>query len=142
MSILKEIFEWLVMPFGRCNAPVTLQYLMKKVLSPYPSFAAGLFDDDTGWGDTGKEFQTQSVIILKLFIPNGLLLITLKFHLFVMSGVFLGLVISEGYKAVDPEKVTATLNRSMLSTNSKIRGFRSAVSHFKSLKTFISLLIH
>lgn len=39
------IYEWLVVPFGLCNAPATFQFFMEEVLVPFQPFVARLFDE-------------------------------------------------------------------------------------------------
>ncbi|POS82548.1 hypothetical protein EPUL_005935, partial [Erysiphe pulchra] len=134
------IFEWLVMPFGLCNAPATFQNFMEEVLGPYRSFVAGLLDDVAVWGDTVEELHSRLLTILKRFVSYGLLLNTSKCRLFVTSGVFLGFVISEDGIAADPEKVAAIRDRPMPSTTSEIRGFIGAAGYLRSLiKNFSQL---
>lgn len=77
------IFQWLVMPFGLCNAPATVQSFMEEVLDPFRDFIAGLLDDVAIWGDTIEELHSRLMLILNRFVSYGLLLNASKCRLFV-----------------------------------------------------------
>lgn len=49
------LYEWLVMPFGLCNAPATFQNFMEEVLQPFRPFVAGSLDDVAVWADSPEE---------------------------------------------------------------------------------------
>jgi len=62
-----------------------------------------------------------------------MLLNTEKSQLFVLTGVFLGFVVSEDGIAVDPAKIAAVYNRPMPKTITKVRSFIYAVNYFRDL---------
>ncbi|KAI0992947.1 hypothetical protein K3495_g15237 [Podosphaera aphanis] len=127
------IFEWLVMPFGLCNAPATFQGMMNEVLEPVRPFVAGLLDDVCVWGDTRDELHSRLLKIFSRFADYGPLLNSQKCRLFVTQGVFLGFLISKNGIAADPEKVAAIRDRPMPKTTSEIRGFVNAAGYLRSL---------
>lgn len=127
------IYEWLVMPFGLCNAPATFQNFMEEVFDPFRSFAAGLLDDVAIWGDTIEELHSRLILILNRFVSYGLLLNASKCRFFIKSGVFLGFLVSENGIAADPEKVAAIRDRPLPRTTSEIRGFVSAAGYLRLL---------
>ena len=97
------VYEWLVMPFGLCNAPATFQSFMEEVLEPFRTFTAGLLDDVAIWGDSANELHMRLLAVLSRFALYGLLLNPSKCRLFVPNGIFLGLEISE--KGIDRKSV-------------------------------------
>ncbi|KAI1004419.1 hypothetical protein K3495_g3793 [Podosphaera aphanis] len=134
------IYEWLVMPFGLCNAPATFQAFMEEVLEPYRFFVSGLLDDVCVWGDSFEQLHSRLLQIFTRFVAYGLLLNAAKCKLFVQQGVFLGFLISKHGISADPEKVAAIRNRPIPSTTSEIRGFVNAAGYLRSLiKNFSAL---
>lgn len=134
------VYEWLVMPFGLCNAPATFQAFMEEVLDPFRSFTAGLLDDVAVWADSRDQLHTRLLSIFSRFSEYGLLLNASKCKLFVSKGVFLGFVISEEGISADPEKVSAIRNRPMPTTTTEIRGFVSAAGYLRKLISNFSKL--
>lgn len=57
------VYEWLVMPFGLCNAPGTSQNFMES-LEPFRPFVAGHFDDVAVWGDSVEELDQRLNLVL------------------------------------------------------------------------------
>ncbi|KAI0999844.1 hypothetical protein K3495_g8354, partial [Podosphaera aphanis] len=134
------VYEWMVMPFGLCNAPATFQCFMEEILEPFRSFVAGLLDDICVWGDTEKELHSRLELIFERFVHYGLLLNSTKCRLFVQQGIFLGFCVSENGITADPEKVSAIRDRPMPSTTSEIRSFVNAAGYLRSLiKNFSKL---
>ncbi|KAI0991489.1 hypothetical protein K3495_g16698, partial [Podosphaera aphanis] len=127
------VYEWLVMPFGLCNAPATFQCFMEEVLLPLRPFVAGLLDDVAVWGDTIEELNSRLLLTFTRFQQYGLLLNVGKCQLFVPSGLFLGFKISsEGIEA-DPDKVAAIRDRPLPKTTSEIRSFVNAAGYLRCL---------
>ncbi|KAI0993586.1 hypothetical protein K3495_g14598, partial [Podosphaera aphanis] len=127
------VYEWLVMPFGLCNAPATFQCFMEEVLEPFRPFVAGLLDDVAVWGNSILQLNDRLILIFSRFVEYGLLLNSAKCRLFVSSGVFLGFIVSEKGISADPQKVAAIKDRPMPTTTSEIRGFVNAAGYLRSL---------
>lgn len=127
------IYEWLVMPFGLCNAPATFQCFMEEVLEPFRPYVAGLLDDVVVWADTVESLHSKLMSIFSRFVQYGLILNASKCKLFVPDGVFLGFLISKNGISADPAKVAAIHNRPIPSTTSEIRGFVNAAGYLRSL---------
>lgn len=127
------IYEWLVMPFGLCNAPATFQNFMDEVLEPFRPFVAGLLDDVAVWADSPEELHFRLLKIFSRFCDYGLILNSLKCKLFVNKGVFLGFLVSNEGISIDPQKVSAIQNRPMPKTTSEIRSFIGAANYLRHL---------
>ena len=127
------LFEWLVMPFGLCNAPATFQSFMEEVLEPFREFVSGLLDDVAIWADGIEQLHSRLLQVLTRFVEYGLILNAGKCKMFVTEGVFLGFVISEAGVKADPSKVAAIRDRPMPSTTTEIRGFVNAAGYFRHL---------
>lgn len=106
-------FEWLVMPFGLCNAPATFQSFMEEVLEPFRPFVAELLDDVAVWAKDHHELHERLMSIFSRFTEFGLILNSQKYRLFVNQGIFLGFIISEKGIVADPKKVSAIKVRPM-----------------------------
>ncbi|KAI0998222.1 hypothetical protein K3495_g9972 [Podosphaera aphanis] len=127
------VYEWLVMPFGLCNAPATFQSFMEEVLEPFRSFVAGLLDDVAVWADSVEELNRRLLCIFQRFKDYGLILNSSKCKLFVPCGIFLGFKVSERGIEADPDKVAAIRDRPIPSTTTEIRGFVGAASYLRCL---------
>ena len=77
------LFEWLVMPFGLCNAPATFQALMEEILSDMRDFTSGLLDDIAIWGDTIEQLYQRAMLLFAQLAKYGMILNTGKSKMFV-----------------------------------------------------------
>lgn len=127
------IFEWLVMPFGLCNAPATFQAFVEEVLGPLREFLAGLLDDIAIWGDTMEELIERVHKVLERLNEYGLVLNIPKCRWFVPEGTFLGFIISEEGIRADPTKVAAIRERREPTTATEVRGFVQAAGYLRRL---------
>jgi hypothetical protein len=126
------LYEFLVMPFGLCNAPATFQALMNDVLRPYlRRFVLVFFDDilvySSSWADHLRHLRT---VLLELR----------RHHLFVkrskcafgeVSVAYLGHVISAAGVAMDPAKVQAILDWPVPRSARAVRGFLGLAGYYR-----------
>jgi hypothetical protein len=102
------LYEFLVMPFGLCNAPAMFQALMNDALRPFlHRFVLVFFDDiliySTTWADHLRQLRT----VLSELRQHWLFTKRAKCAFGITSVAYLGHVISVKGVAMDPAKVQA-----------------------------------
>ncbi|TKA50332.1 hypothetical protein B0A49_13656, partial [Cryomyces minteri] len=102
------LFEYLVMPFGLCNAPSSFQHYMNDVLREYLDiFCTAYVDDILIYSNTLSEHKGHVRAILGKLCEAGLQADISKCEFHVQEIKYLGLIIStEGIK-MDPAKTAA-----------------------------------
>ena len=102
------LYEFIVMPFGLCNAPATFQALMNDVLRPFlRRFVLVFFDDiliySSSWADHLRHLRAVLTVLQQhqLFVKRS------KCAFGASSISYLGHVISDTGVAMDPAKVQA-----------------------------------
>uniref|UniRef100_A0A0G4I0N0 Reverse transcriptase domain-containing protein n=1 Tax=Chromera velia CCMP2878 TaxID=1169474 RepID=A0A0G4I0N0_9ALVE len=99
-------FEWLVMPFGYCNAPGISMRMINKTLRLLLDRCVIVFIDDLLiFSRTPEEHKRDVEAILQLLADESLYVKLSKCDWFRTEAKFLGLVISEGGFRPAPEKV-------------------------------------
>ena len=101
-------FEYLVMPFGLCNAPATFQnYINEAVRDFLDHFCTAYLDDILVYSQT-KEDHTQHVLkVLRRLRERRLQLDIDKCEFHVQRIKYLGLIITAEGITMDPEKIAA-----------------------------------
>jgi hypothetical protein len=100
------LYEFLVMPFGLCNAPATFQALMNDVLRPFlRRFVLVLFDDILIFSKTWADHLRHIRAVLTELRRHVLFVKRSKCAFAVPSVAYLGHVISEKGVSMDPAKV-------------------------------------
>ncbi|CAL8120214.1 unnamed protein product [Prunus armeniaca] len=100
------LFEWLVMPFGLCNAPATFMRLMNEVLRPFiDDFVIVYLDDILIFSVTWEEHLHHIAQVLEVLRTNQLQLNGKKCEFGKQHLVYLGFIVGAGELKVDLEKV-------------------------------------
>src|SRR6185503_8422254 len=118
------LYEFLVMPFGLCNAPATFQALMNDILRPFLlRFVLVFFDDiliySETWADHLRHVRTVFTVLHqhRLFVKRS------KCAFGVESISYLGHTISAAGVAMDPAKVQAVAEWPQPRSARAVRGF-------------------
>lgn len=101
-------YEWLVMPFGLCNAPGTFQRLMNDVLQGlYPKECVVYIDDVLVFGHTFEEMAERLNRVLHRLAEAKIQINFEKSHLGMKEVEFLGHVVSGNGIRPNPNKLEA-----------------------------------
>ena len=102
------LFEWLVMPFGLCNAPATFKRMMEVMLRDLLGRCCLVYIDDVMvFGKTFDDCLANFGMVLQKLLDHGLKLKPKKCFLFQRKVKFLGRVVSGDGVEADPEKLKA-----------------------------------
>ncbi|KAF0902240.1 hypothetical protein E2562_014476 [Oryza meyeriana var. granulata] len=126
------LYEFLVMPFGLCNAPATFQALMNDVLRPVlRRFVLVFFDDiliySSSWADHLRHLR----VVLSMLRQHRLFVKRSKCAFGVDSVSYLGHIISEAGMAMDPAKVQAIHDWPQLRSAREVRGFLALAGYYR-----------
>lgn len=99
-------FEYLVMPFGLCNAPATFQHLVNDIFREYlDNFVIVYLDDILIFSTSLEVHRTHVKKVLSVLRKHGLFLKGEKCEFEKTTIQFLGFIISTKGVAMDPQKV-------------------------------------
>ena len=117
-------YEFLVMPFGLCNSPVTFQALMNDVLRAYLRWFVLVFFDDilicsSSWADHLRHIR----VVMEVLRQHRLFVKRSKCSFGVNSVSYLGHIISAEGVAMDPAKVQAIHDWPIPRLPRAVRGF-------------------
>ncbi|KAI5316881.1 hypothetical protein L3X38_036588 [Prunus dulcis] len=103
------LFDWLVMPFGLCNAPATFMRLMNEVLRPFiDDFVIVYLDDILIFSVTWEDHLHHIAQVLEVLRTNQLQLNGKKCEFGKQHLVYLGFIVGALELKVDLEKVQIT----------------------------------
>jgi hypothetical protein len=120
-------YEYVVMPFGLCNAPATYQRLMDNLLRPMiGKFVANYVDDTLVYSNSWQEHLQHLEQVFRRFRESGLRLNLTKCHFGHEEISLLGHIITKDGIRVDPDKI------------SKVQGI-PAPTNVKEVRAFLGL---
>jgi hypothetical protein len=132
----RGLFEFVVMPFGLCNAPATFQRLMDTVIKPeYRSFIETYVDDVMTHSQSFTEHVGHLETLLNLLREHKLVVKLTKCKFAQREVKFLGHILSEGQLKPNPESVATILKweRPTQGNNKQkaIKGFLGMVGWYR-----------
>lgn len=102
------LFEFVVMPFGLCNAPATFQRLMNEVLREKLDVCVTVYlDDILIFSKDDKSHEADLHWVFSKLREHQLYVKRSKCEVGLPQVKYLGHIISKGRLAMDPEKVSA-----------------------------------
>jgi hypothetical protein len=135
------LFEYLVMPFGLCNAPATFQKLMNFVFRDMDGICLCVYLDDiliftTTWEEHVRALRT----VLTRLRTHRLFCKLSKCHFFVSSVTFLGYRISSDGVSMDPEKIAAIVQWPLPRNAKEVASFVGLANFYRNfVKNFSTI---
>jgi hypothetical protein len=124
-------YEFLVMPFGLCNAPSTFQSLMNHVFHPFLyHFVLVLFDDILIYRKTWTHHLTHVDKVLCLLSQNQLFLKQSKCAFGASEVEYLGHLVGKDGVRVDPKNIKAMQDCLHPKTLKRLRGFLGLTGYY------------
>jgi len=108
----KGLYEWIVMPFGLCTAPVTFTRMLNEILRPlyakYPRMFRHYMDDCIIMMEPGQKELHEEIchMFFDLLEQHQLFLKPAKCKFFQMEMDYLGICVKEGELMIDPTKIS------------------------------------
>jgi hypothetical protein len=125
-------YEFLVMPFGLCNAPSTFQSLMNHVFRPFlRHFVLVFFDDILIYSKTWKDHLTHVDQVLSLLAQHQLFLKQSKCAFGASEVEYLGHLVGKDGVRVDPKKIEAMQDWPHPKTLKSLRGFLGLTGYYR-----------
>ena len=125
-------FEYLVMPFGLCNAPSTFQSYINNSLREYLDyFVTAYLDDVLVFSETETEHIEQVLKVLRRLKERGLQLDIDKCEFSVSEVKYLGMFVGVNGVRMDPEKVTAILEWKTPASVKEVQSFLGFANFYR-----------
>jgi hypothetical protein len=125
-------YEFLVIPFGLCNAPSTFQSLMNKLLKPYlRKFFLVFFDDILIYNHTWDAHLHHVDKVLQLLQDNQLFVKKAKCSFGASEVEYLGHIVGHEGVRVDPKNIQAMQDWPRPMTLKCLRGFLGLTGYYR-----------
>ena len=128
------LYEFLVMPFGLCNAPATFQRLIQQVLSGMGDdnpFCCAYINDILVFSDSLEQHVQHLQQVFLRLRTVGLLLHPSKCRFAERSVTYLGHIVSQNGISPDPGKVDAVQQFPIPTTVKAVRQFLGLASYYR-----------
>ena len=126
------LLEFLVMPFGLCNAPATFSRLMNKVLEPYLNkFVLVYLDDIAIYSNSPEQHLEHLRIVLDVLRANKLHIKLKKCFFGKKETEYLGVIAGNGCLRPSPDKIAAVQNWPLPSTQREVKSFVAFCSFYR-----------
>lgn len=134
------LFEWLVMPFGLCNAPATFQRHIDSVLRKYVGKNVAAYFDDVIIYTKGSLADHLKAVgqVLDTLTEAKLQVKAEKCQFAVKEAKILGHIISKGKIMPDPEKVRSIVEYPKPQNLSQLRAFLGLANYYRQFITHFS----
>ncbi|KAK2407034.1 hypothetical protein QL285_042695 [Trifolium repens] len=125
-------YEFLVMPFGLCNAPSTFQNTMNSLFHQYlRRFVIVFFDDILVYSKTWEDHLQHLEIVFNCLLQNQFFLKDSKCTFAQESISYLGHIVSVDGVGPDPEKIRAMVEWSAPTNLKQLRGFLGLTGFYR-----------
>ena len=125
-------YEFMVMPFGLCNAPATFQELMNKLFSKYlRQFVLVFYDDILVYSKSMAEHTKHLHLVLTIFREHNLKAKLSKCAFGQPQVAYLGNIITGSGVQTDPSKIQAITNWKTPKTLKQLRGFLGFTGYYR-----------
>ena len=126
------LYEFVVMPFGLCNAPATFQRMMHEVLGELIYTKAPVYIDDVNvHSKTFEQHLKDLQEVFERIRKSGLKLRIDKCHFCYQELKFLGYVIGKDGVKVDQDKIEKVKNFPRPMNITELRGFIGLASYYR-----------